>query len=348
MTQYYHGDNNWPEIGVDLQFDVPISTSFETPADYLPDSGLVAAVNTALMLGQPLLLTGEPGTGKTQLAYHVARRLGLLRPIKYEVKSTTETRDLFYSVDSLRQFRDYSIKEKNADMNYLEYIEFQALGLAILRAADPQTTAALAHKIAHKEKEDLWDDNTKKIKFPHRSVVLIDEIDKAPRDIPNDLLNEIENLYFKIPELRDQLGGTEIIRAENTLRPIVIFTSNSEKNLPDAFLRRCVYYNISFPSREDLQEIINRRMEGLNLGRPLVDDVLNLVLNNLRKGARSLDKKPGTAEVLAFLLALYRQGVDRNSGLKSCFQQAMNAAGTLAKNKTDLEKVKKYLKDQFG
>lgn len=347
MIQHYQGDDQWPEIGAPLALQQPLSASFADPAAYQPDAGLVAAVNSALMLGQPLLLTGEPGTGKTQLAYHVARRLGLLQPIKYEVKSTTESRDLFYTVDSLRQFRDYSIQNASEQNTPLDYIEFQALGLAITRAANLAENTPLHDKRAHRRELDLWASDHTTLDFPHRSVVLIDEIDKAPRDVPNDLLNELEHLYFHIPELKQTLGDDDRITARDDLRPIVIFTSNSEKNLPDAFLRRCIYYNIEFPDRDKLTEIIAGRMASFQLGEPLVDDVLNLVFNHLRKGARALDKKPGTAEVLAFLMALKRQGVADNAHLEECYELAVNAAGTLAKNSDDMKKVMKHLNDYY-
>ncbi|BBO85682.1 ATPase AAA [Desulfosarcina ovata subsp. sediminis] len=347
MTNYYTGDSNWPEIGATLDLAPPISKVFEAPMDYLPASGLVAAVNAALMLGQPLILTGEPGTGKTQLAYHVARRLGLLRPIKFEVKSTTESRDLFYTVDSIRQFRDYSVK-KDGDLDPLDYIEFQSLGLAILRAAEAESHSIPREKFDHRPRADLWPEDPATIPMPHRSVVLIDEIDKAPRDVPNDLLNELEHLYFRIPELSHHHQVAGPITARSDLRPIVIFTSNSEKNLPAAFLRRCVFYNIEFPDREELQKIVEARMANLPMLRPLIQDVLTFVTDHLRNGPRALDDKPGTAEVLSFLLALHRMDVGEREGLKACCEAAMNAVGTLAKNDKDLKKVQSQLKHYCG
>ena len=347
MTEYYTGDSNWPKIGAALDLAPPLSKVFEAPVDYLPSPGLVAAVNAALMLGQPLILTGEPGTGKTQLAYHVARRLGLLRPIKFEVKSTTESRDLFYTVDSIRQFRDYSVK-KEGDLDPLDYIEFQALGLAILRASEAESHSIPADKFDHRPGMDLWADDPTAIPMPHRSVVLIDEIDKAPRDVPNDLLNELEYLYFRIPELSHRQQSSTPISARSDLRPIVIFTSNSEKNLPAAFLRRCVFYNIEFPNQEELQKIVEARMAHLPMLQPLIRDVLVFVIEHLRNGSRALEDKPGTAEVLAFLLALHRMGAGEQKGLKTCYEAAVNAVGTLAKNDKDLKKVQSQLKHYCG
>lgn len=344
MELFYNSNNDFPELGNKIELGQPLTSSFASPSEYIPDKGLVAAVNTALILGQPLLLTGEPGTGKTQLAYHVARKLGLLQPIKYEVKSNSNSIDLFYTVDSMRQFRDNSFKEKGETVDPLDYIEFQALGLAIMRSIEPESLGDLRTKVEHNGR-DQWSNSDEKLAFPHRSVVLIDEIDKAPRDVPNDLLNEVENAYFNIPELKSCKDYDEKFQAPDELRPLVIFTSNSEKNLPDAFLRRCVYYNIEFPDKNTLLDIVMSRMAKMEMGKKLVNEVLDLVLNKLRKGHKALDKKPGTAEVLAFLMALKRQGVATDCKLKECVKQAKNAAGTLGKNPKDLEKVKKHLQD---
>src|SRR5262249_5197155 len=131
------------------------------------------------------------------------------------------------------------------------------------------------------------------------SVVLIDEIDKAPRDFPNDLLNEVEGMFFRIPEL-----GNARVAADPALAPILVITSNSERNLPDAFLRRCVYYHIPFPDRERLERIVDARL-GRNAGRgePFLDDALDL-LGRLRDPSSGLRKRPATAELLGWLAAL--------------------------------------------
>src|SRR5262245_52754184 len=197
------------------------------PAGYLPDPGLVDAVNVALLLGQPLLLTGEPGTGKTQLAYSLAWELGFEPPLSFETKSTSVARDLFYTYDAVSHFRAAQTREGSADV--LSYITWNAFGAAILRSRPIEEVRQwLPPDFAHTG--------------PQRSIVLIDEIDKAPRDFPNDLLNEVENLFFRVPELNNAR-----IEANEDRRPVLVLTSNSEKNLPEAFLRRCVYYNIPFP-----------------------------------------------------------------------------------------------------
>lgn len=258
------------------------------PEKYRPDKGLVDACNVALLLGQPLLLTGEPGTGKTQFAYSLAWELGLDEPLKFETKSTSQARDLFYTYDALRRFQDAQsgIQSPTA----LPYLHYNALGQAILRTRP-------SHEVQHLVPDE----------FEHRaavrSVVLIDEIDKASRDFPNDILNELEQMYFRIPEL-----GNEKVEADQSLYPVIIITSNSEKALPDAFLRRCVYYHLPFPERERLEEIIlNQLGEKIHQHSSMLDDALKLFLL-LREESSGLRKKPATAELLAWLLTLLEIG----------------------------------------
>jgi MoxR-like ATPase len=248
---------------------------------YLPDEDLVASVNVALTLGQPLLVTGEPGTGKTVLAYSVASELSL-ELYRFNVKSTTTARDFFYGFDALRQLRD--AQRRKEDLEFYQYLELNALGKAILRAADIQTY----YKVLPNEPIP---------KEPSRSVVLIDEIDKAPRDVPNDLLNEIEQLSFWIPE------GRITVSCDPSFQPIVIITSNSEKNLPDPFLRRCIYYNIPFPNEERLAAIVDARIAGLR-GSVFLNDALHLFTQIRRRS--EIRKRPGTAELLNWLLILQK------------------------------------------
>lgn len=254
------------------------------PAGYMADPGLADAVNVALHLGQPLLLTGQPGTGKTQLANSLAWELGFEPLLKFEAKSTSVARDLFYTYDTLGRFHASHTGQGTTDS--LDYIRFNALGLAIMRANDP---ADVAH---------LLPDGTQHT-GKRRSVVLIDEIDKAPRDFPNDLLNEVEGMYFRIPEL-----GNATVTSVPGLRPILVLTSNSEKNLSEAFLRRCVFYDIPFPDRERLTHIVHSRLgETIINNRALLDDALDL-FERLRDPASGLYKKPSTGELLAWLQIL--------------------------------------------
>lgn len=280
---YYQGQGKQHS---DLPVSLPGSRRAQmlNPQNYLADAGLIDACNVALLLGQPILLTGEPGTGKTEFAASLAWELGLSRPLKYETKSTTTARDIFYIYDALKRFQDAqsNIKSENA----LPYLSYQALGEAIVRTREPVEVAkVLPAGFEHTQKT--------------RSVVLIDEIDKAPRDFPNDILNELERMYFRIPEL----GGV-VIEADPALHPVVIITSNSEKDLPDAFLRRCVYYNIPFPAVDRLKQIVSGRL-GLYAtdSNAFINDALEL-FNDLRSPATGLRKNPATAELLDWMLAL--------------------------------------------
>jgi MoxR-like ATPase len=244
-----------------------------------------------MLLGQPLLLTGEPGCGKTLFAYSLAWELGFGEPLKFETKSTSVARDLFYTYDALKRFQNAQSGLKTAVLDYLQY---NALGAAIVRTNDSSKIAGLLPPdFVHPGKSN--------------SVVLIDEIDKAPRDFPNDILNELENMYFRVPEL-----GNVKIEADAAMHPIVVMTSNSEKDLPDAFLRRCIYYHIPFPNREQLSKIVDSRLGQYAFGSSaLLDDALDLFLT-LRDPASRLRKKPATAELLGWLLTLRELGGDKS------------------------------------
>lgn len=271
------------------QLPVSRREGLEDPRGYLADPGLVDAANVALLLGQPLLLTGEPGSGKTQFASSLAYELGFEPPLKFETKSASISRDLFYSFDTVGRFHAAQTGAGSTDP--LDYISYHAFGIAILRASRREDVAR-------------WLPKGMDIGEPRRSVVLIDEIDKAPRDFPNDLLNEVEGMYFRVPEL----GPEAVIRADPALRPLLVITSNSEKHLPDAFLRRCVYYDIPFPKSQDLCKIIAARV-----GRAVEEDgaFLNDVISffeKLRRDDSGLNKKPATAELLGWILALQEAG----------------------------------------
>jgi MoxR-like ATPase len=279
---FYKGEGIPPEDKAPASLPVSRRSQLLRPERYIADPGLKDACNVALLLGQPLLITGDPGTGKTQFAYSLSWELGFEPPLKFEVKSTSTARELFYTYDALKRFQDIQSGISSAEL--LNYITYQALGLAILRTRDSVEVQEFTVS------ESLHTDKL-------RSVVLIDEIDKAPRDFPNDLLNELEHLYFRIPELKNAR-----IDADPNLQPIVIITSNSEKDLPEAFLRRCVYYNIPFPHRERLQEIITNHLEVSDRSE-FLKDVLDLFYR-LRDPLNGLRKKPSTAELLGWLLVL--------------------------------------------
>ena len=275
---FYLGDGSGRRHETAAKLPVSQRSQLFKPKNYIADQGLRDACNVALLLGQPLLLTGEPGTGKTQFAYNLAWELGFEPPFKFETKSDSIARDLFYTYDALKRFQD--IQSGLGSSNVLDYIAYQALGLAILRSRDPE-------EIAHLLSTDF------SLSAPQRSVVLIDEVDKAPRDFPNDLLNELEQLYFKVPEL-----GNAKVEVEPALQPVVIITSNSEKDLPDAFLRRCIYYHIPFPESERLADIIASHLgSNIDMNNAFLQTALDLFYR-LRAPENGLRKKPATAELL--------------------------------------------------
>lgn len=320
---YYSGSGSRSEEPIPLV--LPKSRrQFLQPEAYIADKGLRDACNVALMLGQPLLLTGEPGTGKTQFAESLAWELHL-ECHRFEAKSTSEARDLFYTYDALKRLHDIQNKtESTAALNYLSY---QALGKAILTTLDPLACDQL-----------LLPEDRHPAKA--RSVVLIDEMDKAPRDFPNDLLNELEHLFFRIPEL-----GNQRVAADPDLQPIVVITSNSEKNLPDAFLRRCVYYHIPFPDRPRLEAIIARHPVVDQLASDsLLQQALEL-FEKLREPEHGLSKKPATAELLSWLLSLHslrQQASDvESSGNLELFTRSLSS---LIKTSQDQAKARALLK----
>lgn len=302
---------------------------------YRPDAGLVDAVNVALILGQPLLLTGEPGTGKTQLAYSVSWELGYGDPLVFETKSNSLARDLFYTYDTLGRFHAAQLKE--GSLNGLDYITYNALGTAILRA---NSLGAI----------EAWKPKRFDHFGPRRSVVLIDEIDKAPRDFPNDLLNEVDNMYFKVPELGLM---DEPIRAPHDMRPILVITSNSEKHLPDAFLRRCIYYNIPFPNKERLVEIVESRIErfknstGNGSRARLMNEALDF-FSILRGLDDLLRKKPATAELLGWLTYLTERGAKPDDAIRKHEQIVRQSLSTLVKSAEDQELAKSELEKWLG
>ncbi len=290
------------------------------PAGYLADVGLRDTVNVALTLGQPLLVTGEPGTGKTELARSIAHELALSAPLVFNTKSTSMARDLFYRYDSLRHFHDAQFQEHASTSE--AYITYEALGVAILSAmpsaqADPFLPERLRGR------------------GPVRSVVLIDEVDKAPRDLPNDVLNEIEQMSFGVAETRNTFT------ADPAFKPVVLFTSNSEKSLPDAFLRRCVFYHIPFPDRITLREIVARRLPPDARFSPALIDHAITHFERIRE--LGLRKKPSTAELLAWVRVLAKLNLDVGDLKPGETEAVAMTYSILAKGREDMALLRQQL-----
>jgi MoxR-like ATPase len=327
-----------PQVPVDLP--VPDRERLRNPAAYIADATLVDAVNVALLLSQPLLLTGEPGTGKTELAHRLAWELGLGEPLIFNTKTTSTARDLFYTFDAMGRFQ-VAHTGKGSDNN-LHYITYNALGLAILRSREQ---AAVQNFLAPGSEHG----------GRRQSVVLVDEIDKAPRDFPNDLLHEVDHLSFRIAEL-----GNAEVRADPSLRPILVLTSNSEKNLPDAFLRRCVFYNIPLPGTDRLIEIVRARVAALGgrtptaAGRgdgpgvaaePLVGSAVQLFQEIRSAGLR---KPPSTAELLNWVQTLIARGAVVSQPVAAIGQTLLSTTCVLAKTRDDADSLERFMKKKFN
>jgi len=260
---------------------------------YLADPQLVAAVNTALIVEQALLVTGEPGTGKTALAWSVASELGLGDVLDFHTRSDHQARDALYEMDNLLRFYHAQVQDQRATQPEL-YIRWNALGEAIRSST--------------------------------RRLVLIDEIDKAPRDFPNDLLDEIDQMEFQVPELS--------MRVRATHRPVVIITSNSERQLPDPFLRRCVFHRIEFPSSERLMAILAERLGHLGLPDRLAAAAVKR-FEEIRE-LPGLEKKPATGELLAWVKVLRATNVEV-ARLEGERVRDLPAAGALVKTEQDAQ-----------
>ena len=260
---------------------------FRGTSDYIADSELRDAVNVAVSLQRPLLIRGEPGTGKTLLAHAIAQ--GLQMPLlTWHIKSTTKAQEGLYVYDTVQRLNDSRFGDGKDVGNIENYIKLGPLG----QAFDAE----------------------------QRHVLLIDEIDKADLEFPNDLLHELDQMTFVVRETGRTVAAVD--------RPVVVITSNAEKELPDAFLRRCVFHYIEFPPAELMREIV-----GVHF--PKIDD--NLMTQALMKfywlrDQPEVRKKPSTSELLDWLSALRRGGVD-----PSVLQGGFPFLGVLLKKEADLQ-----------
>ena len=267
------------------QFKGSINTD---KVQYIADPQLRSIVNVSIALGRPLLVKGEPGTGKTLLAHAIAESLEKQLLI-WNVKSTTEAIDGCYMYDTVQRLNDSRFGSEERDVNKIhDYISYGPLGQSFI--ADEQV------------------------------VLLIDEIDKADIEFPNDLLQELDIMEFYIKETK------EFVKAKT--RPIVIITSNNEKELPDAFLRRCVFHYIEFPDKDFMAEICNLHYP--NLKKNLLDQCLKnfYALRTITK----LRKMPSTSELLDWIGVLLKSGITLDE-----LKKGVPFLGTLIKKEKDLE-----------
>ena len=268
--------------------DTAMSETFQGSQDYVASEELMRAVNIAMVLQKPLLIKGEPGTGKTVLAEAIAKSLGK-ELIIWNIKSTTKAQDGLYVYDVVQRLYDSQFGGEGVD-DIEKYVKLGKLGEAF--TADDQV------------------------------ILLIDEIDKADLEFPNDLLWELDRMEFHIPET----GRT--VTAKH--RPIVIITSNAEKELPDAFLRRCVFHYIEFPDRELMAEIVNVHFQDLD--QHLLDQVLEAFYRI--RSLPQIKKKPST--IIDWIQALIHGGYDPDRVVAE-----VPYLGVLLKKNEDIDALRK-------
>lgn len=275
---------------------------FSGTEQYIATDDLKLAVNAALTLGRPLLIKGEPGTGKTHLAQEVAAALD--RPLlQWHIKSTTKAQQGLYEYDAVSRLRDSQLGDEKV------------------------------HDIRHYiVKGVLWE----AFEAEQPSVILIDEIDKADIEFPNDLLREIDKMEFHVYETQQTISARH--------RPLIIITSNNEKELPDAFLRRCFFHYIQFPDRETLTQIVGVHFPTLR------EDVLNTALDVFYtlRDTQGLKKKPSTSEFLDWFYLLLSESVDPDAIHEDPSAPDVTGlpvfAGALLKNEQDVSLLERLAK----
>ena len=264
---------------------------FSGTKNYITTQDLLVAVNASIELEKPLLIKGEPGTGKTELARQISQGLGL-NIIEWNIKSTTKAQQGLYEFDAINRLRDSQLKSGNID-NLNKYVK----------------------------KGKIWES----FESPKKTVLLIDEIDKADIEFPNDLLQEIDKMEFFVYETGEN------VRAKN--RPIVIITSNNEKELPEAFLRRCFFHYIRFPDFETLKKIV--QVHHPNIKKSLLDSALKSFFT-IRE-TPGLKKKPSTSEALDWIKLLLVDDLNLEDIKKSGKNILPKLYGALIKNEQDVE-----------
>lgn len=257
---------------------------------YILSPELREAIQIAEITKRPLLIKGEPGTGKTLLAEHVAKERGL--PLfTWSIKSTTQARDGLYFYDAVTRLNDSRFGDGERDVSDINaYIRYQAMGEAFLHEGP--------------------------------SILLIDEIDKADIEFPNDLLLELDRMEFTIVETGKRVQALQ--------RPMIFITSNNEKELPDAFLRRCIFHYIDFPSPQMMEEIVRAHFPKVE------EDLLNGAISTFyRLREQDLKKRPTTSELIDWISILLHSGAAPLKGREIAF------LGTLVKNEDDLHALKR-------
>jgi MoxR-like ATPase len=265
--------------------------------DYIASKPLMEIVNVAVALGKPLVIKGEPGTGKTLLAHSISQALNK-KLIIWNIKSTTKARDGLYVYDTVQRLNDARFKDKDIS-DIRQYIKLGKLGQAF--------------------------------KTDEQVVLLIDEVDKADVEFPNDLLNELDEMSFHIPELDEE------VKAKH--RPVVIITSNAEKELPDAFLRRCIFHYIEFPDEEMMDRIV--KVHYPDIEAKLVREAIKKFY--WIREVDGLRKKPSTSELLDWIKALALGGISTDK-----IASEIPFLGTLLKNELDTGRFVRLSNAQGG
>lgn len=268
------------------------NTGFQGSEDYVVSEELMRSVNISIALQKPLLIKGEPGTGKTMLAQAIATALDKKLFI-WNIKSTTKAQDGLYVYDVVQRLYDSQFGNEGVD-DIKKYVKLGKLGEAF--CAEEQV------------------------------IVLIDEIDKADLEFPNDLLWELDKMEFYIPETKETIGAKH--------RPIVIITSNAEKELPDAFLRRCIFHYIDFPDQALMEDIVKVHFPDVE------DSLLKEVMEAFYwiRSLSNIQKKPSTSEVIDWIQALSIGGISIDK-----IKEQIPFAGILLKKNEDIDTMRKYL-----